>query len=75
MTAVTDKRPAYVRRLDLEARRSQAELAALEEGLYALRCYLHSSKFAEHRYVSVDDVLLRLEEAQSAGRNASAVIA
>lgn len=63
-----DMRPAYVRRLDAERRAAQAELRALDDGISELVAYLHSRKFAPpHRYVNVDDVLLRIGEARSAG--------
>ena len=66
-TPTRDARPAYVRRLDAERRAAQAELGALDAGIGELVAYLQSSKFATDRYVNVDDVLLRIGAARSAG--------
>ncbi len=62
-----DNRPVYVQRLDRERREAQAELVGLQSGLLDLVNYLYSPKFAEHRYVNVDDVILRLQEAKAYG--------
>lgn len=66
---MTDNRPLYVRRLDAERKAAQAELKALQEGLLELRAYLHSPKFQGpcNDYVNVQDVLLRLNEADWSG--------
>ncbi len=64
----TDARPVYVRQMDAERRAAKAELEALEQGLSDLVSYLHTPKFAPpNRYVNVEDVLLRIGEARSAG--------
>lgn len=69
-TPTRDARPAYVRRIDAERRAAQAELAALDAGILELVYYLHSPKFATHRYVNVEDVLLRISETRAAALQA-----
>jgi hypothetical protein len=69
-----ERRPAYVKALDLERRMAQAELAALDQGLTDLAVYLTSPKFAGDRSVNVEDVLLRVREARSAGHDAAAAV-
>jgi len=66
-----DRRPAYVRQLAASERALRAERDAQEEGLNDLVRYLQSPKFSvPNRYVNVDDVLLRLDEAKAAGLRA-----
>lgn len=73
---VEDKRPIYVRELDLERKQAEAELAELYAGLHDLKRYLTSAKFAEpsdrQRLVNTDDVLSRLSQAQGRALDAAA---
>jgi hypothetical protein len=68
-----DRRPTYVQTMDRQWREDSAELVAMHNGLWELRKYLTSEKFAKER--SVNDVLLRMDEAVSAGLNARAEVA
>lgn len=55
-----DKRPAYVRQLELAAEASQQRAEELAEAVHYLRRYLALPKFHNEQWVSVSDVLARL---------------
>ena len=51
----------------------QAEIAALRAGMLELTIYLTSDKFSQDKTVQTSDVLLRLEETDTAGVDAGEV--
>lgn len=74
---VKGQRPAYVRALEARAESAEAERDALRLGLEALRAYAQLPKFADgpderytHPYMHREDVLLRVNEALTAGLEA-----
>jgi len=68
-----DDRPVYVRQMDREKKRAEAELEGLYEGIRELERYLTSPKFRTDTRVEVNDVLLRLSEAKGYSRDRGAV--
>ena len=54
----------YIKRLENENKEVRVELCGLRCGLSDLKSYLQSSKFWNDTTVQVNDVLLRLEEAE-----------
>lgn len=62
----------YIAQLQSRTAEAQAEAAAYREGIAALRAYLALPKFhGANAWVNVADVLLQLQETESAALNAA----
>jgi hypothetical protein len=52
----------YIKRIELDAKKSESEVQSLRDGLIDLMSYLTSSKFKVDPTVQVKDVLTRIQQ-------------
>lgn len=57
----------YIKRIELDAKKSESEVQILRDGVIELMSYLNSSKFQVDPTVQVRDVLTRLQQILFAG--------